>query len=163
MPLTDILGLDNDFAQLLTLAVGQSRSRRQPLSVILLEVSGTGGESEHYRHLLGQVLDSACQGVDVREVLVKPVSTTRRALMLTNCERRDAVRLADQAMERAEQLALQLADKGTMQKVDVSAGVASVALPPKNFPPQDLLEKAQRCLVAAQSAGSGTVKSLEIY
>ena len=163
MPLTDILGLDNDFAQLLTLAVGQSRSRRQPLSVILLEVSGTGGESEHYRHLFSQVLDSACQGVDVREVLVKPVSTTRRALMLTNCERRDAVRLADQAMERAEQLALQLADKGTMQKVDVSAGVASVALPPKNFPPQDLLEKAQRCLVAAQSASSGTVKSLEIY
>jgi hypothetical protein len=45
----------------------------------------------------------------------------------------------------------------------VSAGVASVTLPPKNFPPLDLVAAAQRCLAAAQSSGTSVVKSLEIF
>jgi hypothetical protein len=34
---------------------------------------------------------------------------------------------------------------------------------PKNFPPRDLLEGADRCLYASHASGGGVVKSIEIY
>ena len=46
-------------------------------------------------------------------------------------------------------------------KLDV--GVATVAQPPKNFPPRDLLDGAERCLYASHASGGGVVKSIEIY
>ena len=46
-------------------------------------------------------------------------------------------------------------------KLDV--GVATVAQPPKNFPPRDLLDGADRCLYASHASGGGVVKSIEIY
>ena len=46
-------------------------------------------------------------------------------------------------------------------KVDV--GVASIAQLPKNFPPRDLLDGADRCLYASHVSGGGVVKSIEIY
>ena len=48
----------------------------------------------------------------------------------------------------------QLEAKGKVLEYLASAGVATVALPPKNFPPHDLLETAHRCLSAAQSSGA---------
>jgi hypothetical protein len=45
----------------------------------------------------------------------------------------------------------------------VSAGVASVTLPSKNFQPLDLLSTALRCLSAAKASETSVVKSLEIY
>jgi hypothetical protein len=42
-------------------------------------------------------------------------------------------------------------------------GVASVALPPKNFPAEELIRAAERCLNGARLAGGNAVKSIEIY
>ena len=47
--------------------------------------------------------------------------------------------------------------------VTVSIGVASVALPPKNFPAAELIRAAERCLNGARLSGGNAVKSLEIY
>jgi hypothetical protein len=47
--------------------------------------------------------------------------------------------------------------------LNLDVGVATVAQPPKNFPPRDLLEGADRCLYASHASGSGVVKSIEIY
>ena len=46
-------------------------------------------------------------------------------------------------------------------EVSLSAGVATLALPPKNYPPQQLIDAAQRCLGGAQLSGGGNVKSIE--
>ncbi len=46
-------------------------------------------------------------------------------------------------------------------KLDV--GVATVAQAPKNFPPRDLLDGADRCLYASHASGGDVVKSIEIY
>ena len=42
----------------------------------------------------------------------------------------------------------------------LSAGLATLTLPPRNFPPDELIAAAQRCLAGALLSG-GTVKSIE--
>ena len=37
----------------------------------------------------------------------------------------------------------------------------TLALPPKNFPPQQLIDAAQRCLTGVQLSGGNAVKSIE--
>jgi hypothetical protein len=46
-------------------------------------------------------------------------------------------------------------------EITLSAGVATLALPPKNYPPQQLIDAAHRCLGGAQLSGGGNVKSIE--
>ena len=40
--------------------------------------------------------------------------------------------------------------------------LATVSLPPKNFPARELIDRADRCLYAARAAGGDCVKSIEI-
>jgi HD-like signal output (HDOD) protein/GGDEF domain-containing protein len=47
--------------------------------------------------------------------------------------------------------------------VSISVGAATVCLPPKNFPPEDLLAAADRCLYGSGASGGNVVKSIEIY
>jgi HD-like signal output (HDOD) protein len=44
----------------------------------------------------------------------------------------------------------------------LSAGLATIALPPKNFPAHDLVEAARRCLSGAQLSGGDSYKSIEL-
>ena len=44
----------------------------------------------------------------------------------------------------------------------ISAVVATFAAVPKNFDPWRLVESAERCLYAARSCNTNTVKSIEI-
>jgi hypothetical protein len=71
---------------------------------------------------------------------------TRYALALPGCDRPSAVELARQLAAMLEA---------------ARVGVATVSVPPKNFPPRELYVGAERCLHAAQSGGA--VKSIEIY
>ena len=54
---------------------------------------------------------------------------------------------------------------GVTQKdwLKLDMGVATVVQLPKNFPPRDLLDGADRCLYASHASGGGVVKSIEIY
>jgi hypothetical protein len=42
-------------------------------------------------------------------------------------------------------------------------GVATIALPTKNFLPATLLDGASRCLYGSHASGGTVVKSIEIY
>jgi len=152
-----------DFTTQLTLTIGHCRSRRQPVSLLLLEMSGESAGQAGQRQVLGQVLEMACRSIQVKGMFCEVHNPCRRTLVLPGCERDEAVRLAEATIERIERMAQRLESKGTVLDYVASVGVSSVALPPKNFPPQDLLDTAQRCLAAAQSTGNGVVKSLEIY
>ncbi len=140
----------------LTLAVGQCRSMRQPLSVVLLEVETETEPSKRDEPLISHVLDVACHGIDCEGLSVEVLTPCRRAIVLPGCERQEAVRHSQTTIEVVETALAGL--KGV-----ADAGVASVALPSKNFPPLSLLETAERCLSAAQTNGASVVKSLEIY
>ncbi len=152
-----------DFKTQLTFAVGHCRSRRRPVSVLLLEISGASCAEAHGQRLLGQILEVACRSVDVPNLFFEAASPCRRTLVLPNCDRHEAVRYAEEILSQIEKMAHRLEESGTILKYLASAGVAAVALPPKNFPPHDLIETAERCLAGAQSSGTSVVKSLEIY
>lgn len=152
-----------DFLKELTLLVGHCRSRRQPVSVILLEIGGLSSSDAVGRQLVDQMLTRATAKVYEPEMLIDASNRCRRVLVLPNLERQEAVRLAEELLTEIDKMSEWLAAKGTSLKYLPGAGVSSVSLPPKNFPPQDLLDTAKRCLSAAQSSGSNVVKSLEIY
>jgi hypothetical protein len=48
------------------------------------------------------------------------------------------------------------------RSASISVGAATVALPPRNFPAEDLLRRAQGCLDGARSSGGNVLKSIEI-
>lgn len=153
----------DDFLRKLTFAIGHCRSRRCPVSLICLELSGESSDNMRESRWLRQMLDAAIHAIDLEGVICESPSPSRRVLILPNFERRVAVRLAEDALESIERMANRITEKGNTLQFLASAGVSSLALPSKNFPPGDLYDTAKRCLLAAQTSGANVVKSLEIY
>ncbi|MEM8944251.1 MAG: HDOD domain-containing protein [Planctomycetota bacterium] len=152
-----------DFTTQLTLMIGHCRSRRQPVSLIVLELGGESANDAQGRPMLAQVLELASRTINVPDMICETSNACRRVFVLPARDRHEAVQLSEETLSRIERMVRRLEEQGTRLEFVSSAGVASVALPPKNFPPQDLLETAERCLSAAQSSGVNVVKSLEIY
>lgn len=144
----------------LTLAVGQARSMRQPLSVVVLAVSSPTPLAADQAHTVDRMLEAACRGADAGRDAVTAPSAARRVLVLAGRDRYEAVGTARKLVERLQQLAEPLERAGQLAACVVGAGVASVVEPPKNFHASRLLETAQRCLAAALNGGG--VKSLEV-
>ncbi len=155
--------LPETLAEKLTWAVGNCRSKRLPLSVMLVESKGGQHDDPHEDQLLEQVFETACRVVDVAGKQSEAIASRHWALVLPDCERQQAVRYAYELLRKMDQALLRFGVRDDLPRRVVSAGVASVALPPKNFLPLDLLDAAGRCLAAAQSSGASVVKSLEIF
>lgn len=156
------------FIQKLTMAVGLCRSRRQPLSLLLLDVCADRDEEANHadaalERVVSHVLDAAALELAAEGVHGEVMSPSRRAYVLTGHDRQEAVRHAKTLFRFLEETFQELAAAGISGEFATSAGVAAVSLPVKNFPPRDLLESAERCLAAARSTGPSVVKSLEIY
>jgi GGDEF domain-containing protein len=82
------------------------------------------------------------------------------ALLWENCPRSDAVAAVRQVLSHVKSWRMP-GPIGQDLELSLSAGVATLALPPKNFPPQQLIDAAQRCLSGVQLSGGATVKSIE--
>jgi hypothetical protein len=50
--------------------------------------------------------------------------------------------------------------QGNPSELTLSAGLATLEFPPRNFPPRQLIDAAQRCLDGAQLSGGDTLKSI---
>ena len=83
------------------------------------------------------------------------------AVVMEDCDRPLAVELARRLVHGLREWS-QKRDQH-MPQVSVSAGLATLGLPPKNFPAHELIEAAQRCLSAAQLSGGDVVKSIDMY
>ena len=160
---SDGTSLPEAFAEKLTWAVGNCRARRRSLSLLLVELKGDDANDLHEQRLLNDVTETACHNVDAAEKRVEILAERRWALVLSNCDRQQAVRYAHELIREVDQTLERYGVGDEAPTCVVSAGVASVTLPPKNFPPLDLVAAAQRCLAAAQSSGTSVVKSLEIF
>lgn len=83
------------------------------------------------------------------------------ALLWGDCTRSDAL-----ATLRTVQQSLPAWQEECMSSdivhLSLSAGVATVAIPSRNFPPLDLVTAAERCLDAALHAGGNLLKSIEL-
>ena len=94
---------------------------------------------------------------------VLSITAVQLAAILPDCERRQAVALANEVLRQARR---HRADEKTLRRRStprpISAGVATIAAVPKNFDPWRLVESAERCLYAARSCNTSAVKSIEI-
>lgn len=153
-------GVSADFDQQLILIVGGCRAGRQPLSAAYLAVECEKPLDGRCQSAVEQIFNVICRRIDVEDCIVNPLSATHRMLLLPGCERHEAVSIVDAIVQQIRTLLLRMQSNGQLPGCVASAGVASVGTPPKNFPPQALLETARRCQAAAQAAGG--VKSLEI-
>jgi PleD family two-component response regulator len=83
-------------------------------------------------------------------------------VLLGDCDRNQAVKFASDVAATVQRIGQSRGDEAWAM-LSASVGVATVSLPPRNFPPTTLVEKASRCLYAAQTSGGNVVKSIEIY
>jgi HD-like signal output (HDOD) protein/GGDEF domain-containing protein len=150
---------------LVTAAVAACRAARQSLSLLCLELTGPG----ELTFVLGpdraeQVLTAvahACDNIEPPGARWLQTSETRFVLVLPDCGRRQAVQLGDQLLARLRRTIGAVAGEASAT-ISLSAGAATVSLPARNFPAQDLIDRAGRCLYAARAAGGDCLKSIEI-
>lgn len=143
-------------------AVAACRQSRCPLSLVLIQLDYD--DAVLVERGLGDIkaliarLDSLCRNMDDPLAMCVRRSEGGFALVLPNCERRLAVTIGND-LSRAMQCDM----AGREASVRIGVGVASVALPPRNFPAEDLVTSADRCLYGSLASGGGVVKSIEIY
>jgi HD-like signal output (HDOD) protein/GGDEF domain-containing protein len=147
-------------------AVASCRISRCALSVVLVEfdrvddlIAARGIEG--FQRLM-KALRNACWAAGHPEMVCLPHGEAGFALILPDCERRKAVEIGGDLLHAISRAAPLGAHPGA-RAASVSVGVATVAMPPKNFPPRDLFATASRCLYGSHASGGGVVKSLEIY
>ncbi|MBN2580106.1 MAG: HDOD domain-containing protein [Pirellulales bacterium] len=155
-----------ELSALLTAAVAACRQARCPLSLLLIKfdhspdprrADGADGISD-----LMPLFESACRNLDHPGMHCVAYGPAGFALIFPDCERRTAVEYGGELLQAFQRLVPQ--DAGPAGRPSrASVGAATVALPPRNFPPQDLLTAANRCLYGSQASGGGVVKSIEIY
>lgn len=148
-----------EFDVRLTLALGDCRASRQPLSVVSVAIQPPEPLPPDQARTLDRVLGAAVRGASAGDYTATPADG-RRVLVLSGRDRQEAIATARTLIDRVLQLLGPLNRAGQLTSCIAAAGVATVAEPPKNFRGERLLETAERCLTAALA--SGGVKSLEV-
>jgi GGDEF domain-containing protein len=131
-------------------------------------------EIDHYADLVmvaGQAaaeslverVGAECRRIDQERAIVVQYRDLQFAVILADCDRRQAVDVANDLLIRLRRTQPPALDHRSAAAMTVSIGVASVVLPPKNFPADELVRAAERCLNGARLSGGNAVKSIEIY
>lgn len=107
-----------------------------------------------------KTLYRVCATIDSRIRCCVRTQETRFALLIPHCDRRQAVELGRQVL-RTMREALKVHSAASCS-LRVSVGAATVHAPAKNFWPDELVQRAERCLRAAQLAGGNTLKSIGV-
>jgi len=150
----------------LGMAATACRQTRSPLSLMLVELKyAAAPAAKRIASELGdlqRLVARLCDGVEHPLKLCLPCGPQGYALVLPRCERHEAVASGNQLLSQFRHLTSQ-ANGSNRLAMHLGIGIATVALPPKNFLPQNLLAGASRCLYASHASGGGVVKSIEIY
>ncbi|MGO8751703.1 MAG: HDOD domain-containing protein [Thermoguttaceae bacterium] len=149
---------------LLATTVCACRRSRQPLTLLRVEFGrgdarvGTAGTQERESR---QIVERVCEGLTPRPTICGD-DRLGFTLLLPGCERSAGIELGNAMIHQAHRPEPR---NGSLDSsgLAVAIGVASIPLPPRNFPAQELLTAADRCLYASRSCGGGVVKSIEIY
>ena len=158
---------DPGFIGRLAASVATCRQARRPLSLLLVEI-------DQYENLLltcgpqatkGLVdaIEQECRRIDHRGTAVVQTRDLQLAVILPDCDRRQALDISNELLARIRRLNSAAVPGNASRMVALSVGVASIALPPRNFPATELIRGARRCLSGAQVSGGNAVKSIEIY
>ncbi len=147
-------------------AVQSCRQARHALSLALLELDHADTVAMHIgTSQVGRTMDRlqfVMQAILEGEGRVIHMDNSRFAVVFEGCDRQPAVDFTRQLVRCARKWS---ADQPTTHghALSLSAGVATLAMPPKNFPTQELIDAAERCLHGVQLSGGDSVKSIDIY
>lgn len=145
-------------------AIGACRNRRAAVSLAIAQVDAwpelvaAYGASE--ADALANSLTAALHHWSQDKGECWHLAEGKFALLWENCDRQEGVGLARHLAASA--LQWRPAGQDAMGGArSLSIGVATLVLPPKNFPAHELIDAAQRCLGGALLSGGNVVKSLE--
>ena len=145
-------------------AVAACRQARCSLSLLLIEMNqgdqillSRGSETLdlHRRLLL-----ALCEKMEHPGMVCFPQGEYGLAVVLPDCERRQVVEMGNRLVDDVRRVSSRA---GSDKAMTVSAGAATVALPPKNFLAESLFQAAARCLNGSRTSGGSVLKSIEIY
>ena len=147
-------------------AVLSCRQARHALSLVVLELDHADGlvtqiGTTPLRRAMNR-LQSILHAIVVDDGRLTQVDEYRFAVIFEGCDRQPAVELARQLVRCAREWSTEHAATHG-HAMSLSAGVATLAMPPKNFPSQELINAAERCLSGVQLSGGDSVKSIDIY
>ncbi len=158
-------GMSLELRSQLIRTLATCREARQALSVVLVEIDRFSplatalGPIEAQRRIdeLGQL----CGECDIADASLVEARQACFALILPGCDRREAVAVADDILQRQRDESRPVGKTG--RRLAVSVGAATVPQPSKNFRVDDLIDSASRCLSTAQLCGGNTLKSIGVY
>jgi GGDEF domain-containing protein len=144
-------------------AAAACRKQRTPLSLLLLELDRASelellGGAERVQGLI-DVVERLCAEFDHPGTTCLRTRRSRIAVVMPDCDRQRGVEIGRQLRAAL----LEASARRNLQAATASVGVSSVSLPGKNFPSDELLASADRCLRGVQCSGGDAVKSIEIY
>jgi hypothetical protein len=143
-------------------AISRCRQARCPISLALIEIDnydhwllqlGPSGAAELVHWLQLGLTDWTGHRAPATQV-----SDSSYALIWEDCSRSDAVRGMRQALADAK-VWWESRSPGRGE-LTLSAGLATLEFPPRNFPTKQLIDAAYRCLSGAQLSGGDTLKSI---
>lgn len=153
-------GLDG----LLLAAIGTCHARQRELSLALLEIDDMGHWLVRYgpqaMARVGGLLTRAVESLVDIDCQTLMVSDSRCAVVLPDCDRRQACELARMLLE---EIPAYLTREGALSgPLPLSVGVATLTRPGRGSQPRDLIAAADRCLFAARTSGGRVVKSIDL-
>ncbi|MDX1943866.1 MAG: HDOD domain-containing protein [Pirellulaceae bacterium] len=148
----------------LTTAIARCRQARAPLSLALVEIDRQQelvhvASSATIADLLHELRIALSQWTGER-LAAYQIGDATFALIGEGCPRSDALQAVRGALRQVKTWQPP-GDELAETKLSLSAGIATLAFPPRNFPAEQLLDAAQRCLSGAALSGGDTLKSIE--
>ena len=139
------------------------RAKRHELSLLFVEAGRVDvlAADRDVSPLVRAALQRVCGEYGHGGIELVSITASQWAAILPDCERRQAIGMAGEVIAQVSAAAAK-GDEDESHAFSLSAGVATVAAVPKNFDPWRLVECAERCLYAARSCSTNTVKSIEI-
>jgi HD-like signal output (HDOD) protein/GGDEF domain-containing protein len=161
----DAVWSDPGLAGKLTAAVHHCRQQREPLSLVLADVDHFGDwiltrGADAMFALVGRLEQLLAGELDPGSTCIH-LGDEHFALILANSDRQTSAETARQLASRVRRWGQPLVEEAGLA-LTISMGLASLNVPPKNFPAQDMIVSARRCLAGAQLSGGDTVKSIEL-
>lgn len=147
-------------------AVKACRQARHAVSLALLELDHSAslaalGDITTVHRTMNR-LESIMHAIVVDDGRLLRIGDFRFAVVFEGYDRQPAVELTRQLVRCAREWSAEQA-ASHVYSMSLSAGVATLAMPPKNFPCQELIRAAERCLHGVQLSGGDSVKSIDIY
>jgi len=146
----------------LAAAVQRSRQTRTPLTLALFEIDNfsdllvQGGPVAMTE--LAYALRYALADWTASTSEARLISDSRLAMVWEGCSRSEAIQRTRDCIATASDWSREHFDLSV--DVTLSIGVATLEAAPKNYPAQELIDAAERCLSAARLSGGNTIKSI---